>query len=251
MLEERNDHYLSLTICRLEEFLRRRARLQRVEEAVRRKTVIGFFDMLYWSSRFRKAKKAKQSGNMTSVPQFNVPEILVDGSDSPDRSGSNSIVPSPVPSATSSILSYDGVMSSGNDAVTATPPASPRRRTNPTQIATAATTAASASTSAAHGRTKSENPRNSLRPVSDLFSGELRLSRTLSQPSIYDSDLLMAAEDGYDFDDTRSGSVAARSRAGSAVEAQNVLDVLESSAWGESIRRSFSTRRPSRRRPAH
>lgn len=246
MLDERNGYYSYLTVCRLEEFLRRRARLQRVEEAVRRKTVIGFFDMLYWSSRFRKAKKARQFGNMTTVPQFNVPEILVDGSDSPDRSESNSIVPSPIPSAPSSIFSYDGVMSSGNDAVAATPPASPRRRTNPTQIASAATTAAPA----AHGRAKSENPRTSLRPVSDLFSGELRLSRTLSQPSIYDSDLLMAAEDGYEFEDG-SGSAAGRSRAGSAVEAQNVLNVLESSAWGESIRRSFSTRRPSRRRPAH
>lgn len=33
----------SLLVNRLEEFLRRRARLQRVEEEVRRKTVQGFF----------------------------------------------------------------------------------------------------------------------------------------------------------------------------------------------------------------
>ena len=237
-----------LTFRRLEEFLRRRARLQRVEEAVRRKTVIGFFDMLYWSSRFRKARNAKQSGNMTTVPQFNVPEILVDSSDSPNRSEPNSIVPSPVPSISTGIFSYDGVMSTGNDAATATPPASPRRRTNPTQTVASPNTA-STSASAVHGRTKSENPRASLRPVSDLFSGEARLSRTLSQPSIYDRDLLMAAEDGYESND--GNSTATRNRAGSAVEAQNVLDVLESSAWGESIRRSFSTRRPSRRRPAN
>lgn len=32
---------------RLEEFLRRRARLQRVDEQVRRNVVIGFFDMMY------------------------------------------------------------------------------------------------------------------------------------------------------------------------------------------------------------
>ena len=202
--------------------------------------------MLYWSSRFRKARKAKQSGNMTTVPQFSVPEILVDGSDSPNRSEPNSIVPSPVPSVSSGMCSFDGVMSTGNDAATATPPASPRRRTNPTQAA-APSVMVSGPVSAAHGRTKSENPRVSLRPMSDLFSGEARLSRTLSQPSIYDRDLLMAAEDGYDSSD--GNSVGARSRAGSAVEAQNVLDVLESSAWGESIRRSFSTRRPSRRRP--
>lgn len=32
---------------RLEEFLRRRARLQRVEEQVRRQVVLGFFDTMY------------------------------------------------------------------------------------------------------------------------------------------------------------------------------------------------------------
>lgn len=34
------------------------------------------------------------------------------------------------------------------------------------------------------------------------------------------------------------------SRRGSAVSAENVLEVLDNSVWGESIRRSFTTRRP-------
>lgn len=34
------------------------------------------------------------------------------------------------------------------------------------------------------------------------------------------------------------------SRRGSAVSAENVLDVLDNSAWGESIRRSFTVKRP-------
>jgi hypothetical protein len=34
------------------------------------------------------------------------------------------------------------------------------------------------------------------------------------------------------------------SRRGSGVSAENVLEVLDNSAWGESIRRSFTTRRP-------
>jgi voltage-dependent calcium channel len=42
-----------------------------------------------------------------------------------------------------------------------------------------------------------------------------------------------------------SGS-AASSRRGSAV-AENVLEVLDNSAWGESIRRSFTVRRPNNR----
>jgi hypothetical protein len=37
---------MKLTYHRLEEFLRRRARLQRVEEEVRRRIVLGFFDTM-------------------------------------------------------------------------------------------------------------------------------------------------------------------------------------------------------------
>lgn len=43
------------------------------------------------------------------------------------------------------------------------------------------------------------------------------------------------------------GGSASSSRRGSAVSAENVLDVLDNSAWGESIRRSFTTRRPNDR----
>jgi hypothetical protein len=62
---------------KLEEFLRRRARLQRVEEAVNRNVVVGFFDTLYWSRRFRRAVESKRSARMTGVPTFGVPEIFV------------------------------------------------------------------------------------------------------------------------------------------------------------------------------
>jgi hypothetical protein len=42
------------------------------------------------------------------------------------------------------------------------------------------------------------------------------------------------------------GGSGQSSRRGSAVSAENVLEVLDNSAWGESIRRSFTMRRPSR-----
>ncbi|TKA69011.1 hypothetical protein B0A55_09141, partial [Friedmanniomyces simplex] len=66
---------------KLEEYLRRRARLQRVEEAVNRNVVVGFFDTLYWARRFRRAMDAKRSARMTGVPSFGVPEIFVHGED--------------------------------------------------------------------------------------------------------------------------------------------------------------------------
>jgi hypothetical protein len=40
------------------------------------------------------------------------------------------------------------------------------------------------------------------------------------------------------------------SRRGSAVSAENVLEVLDNSAWGERIRRSFTIRRPRRGEPS-
>lgn len=46
---------------------------------------------------------------------------------------------------------------------------------------------------------------------------------------------------------TPTGGSAQSSRRGSAVSAENVLEVLDNSAWGESIRRSFTTRRPNQR----
>lgn len=74
---------------RLEEFLRRRHRLQRVEEEVRRRIVIGFFDTLFWSRQFRRRREHRNSARMVTVPDFAVPEIYVD-----DRDGQT---PGPTP----------------------------------------------------------------------------------------------------------------------------------------------------------
>ncbi|KAM3497669.1 hypothetical protein MY10362_008987 [Beauveria mimosiformis] len=67
---------------RLDEFLRRRARLQRVDEEIRRRIVLGFFDTLYWSRKFKQHMSMKRSARMTMVPQLSVPEILVDDEES-------------------------------------------------------------------------------------------------------------------------------------------------------------------------
>ncbi|KAK4212828.1 Ion transport protein-domain-containing protein [Rhypophila decipiens] len=70
---------------RLEEFLRRRARLQRVEDEVRRRVVLGFFDMLYYSRKFKRHMEIKRSARMTAIPQLDVPEILVDNDEDRNR----------------------------------------------------------------------------------------------------------------------------------------------------------------------
>ncbi|RDA83976.1 hypothetical protein CP532_0430 [Ophiocordyceps camponoti-leonardi (nom. inval.)] len=70
---------------RLAEFLRRRARLQRVDEEIRRKIVQGFFDTLYWSRRFKKHMERKMASRMAGVPELQVPDILL-GEDGHDGS---------------------------------------------------------------------------------------------------------------------------------------------------------------------
>ncbi|KAH7218206.1 Ion transport protein-domain-containing protein [Fusarium oxysporum] len=72
---------------KLEEFLRRRARLQRVDDQVRRGVVLGFFDTLYYSRQFKKHMLRKHSARMTAVPQLNIPEILVENDLSDDETG--------------------------------------------------------------------------------------------------------------------------------------------------------------------
>lgn len=63
---------------RLEEFLRRRARLQRVHESIRRNVVVGFFDTMYWSRRFREAVAHRRDSRMGAPPSMPVPEIFVE-----------------------------------------------------------------------------------------------------------------------------------------------------------------------------
>lgn len=76
---------------KLEEFLRRRWRLQKVEDQVRRNTVTNFFLTLYWHRRFKMGKTDAPPGAtpFTFASPFspsksaNIPQILVDTDDRP------------------------------------------------------------------------------------------------------------------------------------------------------------------------
>lgn len=202
--------------------MRRRARLQRVEEAVRRNVVVGFFDTLYWARRFRRAMEQKKQGRMATMPTFNVPEIFIDDEDITDaQRGHQSAAGSPLFSPTDlhsgdrlsggsvrSIPSLDTTMRSRANSIQMTPTGSPTRG----------------------GPLSPSSPRASpFSPPADAdwhFASALTLSRP---PSPLEEQLAPT--------DTRS-------RANSAVSAADVLEVLDASAWGESIRRSFTQRRP-------
>ena len=58
-----------------------------MEEEVRRRIVLGFFETLYWSRRFRRHMDKKKAGRMEGVPQLGIPDIYVDND---ERSGGES-----------------------------------------------------------------------------------------------------------------------------------------------------------------
>ena len=89
---------------RLDEFLRRRARLQRVEEQVRRRVVLGFFDTLYWVRKFKRHIDKKKAGRMTGVPQLDVPDIFVEDDDGRRKERSTLAATPRVPGRSSEFL---------------------------------------------------------------------------------------------------------------------------------------------------
>ncbi|KAI2791216.1 hypothetical protein POX_c04072 [Penicillium oxalicum] len=209
---------------RLEEFLRRRSRLQRVEEAVRRNTVIGFFDTLYWSREFRRALERKKSGRMTAVPQFTVPEIYVED---PVEEDAEEHAP--------------GAMTPQNP-IDADPPLPP--------MLSPASTSRRRAESGASGR-RADLPR-----LDTSFGGRTSGASTPTEwSSISPSRTprrLYGERDSFETNE-RDESVprADHSRQNSGISVQDVMDSLDNSAWGESIRRSFTQRRSGDRTSEH
>ena len=202
---------------RLEEFLRRRARLQLVGEETRRRVVRGFFDTMYWSRDFRSRLDYRHSARMMTVPQFAVPEIFIDDQDalSPQDDGaypgsSQNVSPQGSPRGRPQIDtgglrrrtdSRGGSPSRSDNTILATPQVSPRTRVSP------------------------------------------QLSPHRPSPSA-----ASAGSGGFSW--TYDGATTpeerlegGRSRAASSVDRQNVLEVFDNTAWGDSIRRSFTLRR--------
>ncbi|KAJ6167884.1 hypothetical protein N7497_000727 [Penicillium chrysogenum] len=203
---------------RLEEFLRRRARLQRVEEAVRRNTVVGFFDTLYWSRQFRRQIDRKKSGRMSIIPTFTVPEIFVDDPvddpDEHDQPGSGAMTPQTQPELDGN---FPPMLS----------PVSQHRRAESSPTAN----------------------RNALPRINTNLSGSMSGSNTPTRewssisPSITPRQMY-GERNSFDTGESHEASSASdSSRQNSSMNVQDVMHSLDNSAWGESIRRSFTQRR--------
>ncbi|KAI9814476.1 MAG: calcium channel protein [Thelocarpon impressellum] len=228
-------HYNVITdtkSLRLEEFLRRRARLQRVQEAVRRNIVIGFFDKMFWSRYLRRILDHREAARMQSIPTFAVPEIFVD-----DDGDQGAGAPGASPGATAGGSPWaqqhqqqgQRYSSSGLDPLS--PSAlSPRHRGEPSLPPSPG--------QAGEWGDISPGPSPHRHGYSDGFDWPA----TTTRPG-----LSTGEASGRDVPGPGPGASArhrpGRDNAGGSVSAQDVLQVLDNSAWGESIRRSFTLQR--------
>lgn len=183
---------------------------------MRRNTVIGFFDTVYYSRRFRREMASRRASRMGGPPQISVPEIYVENpEDSPESSPSTMprdftktgpLTPSRGVERESSTSSYDaGRVTSTNTTL--------RRRDSRSNSPTGLRYSPDASPNLAPQR---------LETMDTSYRGAGSGRRSESPGRL----------------------VAGHSRQGSSVSALGVLDSLDNSAWGESIRRSFTMRRP-------
>ncbi|KIX07286.1 uncharacterized protein Z518_01939 [Rhinocladiella mackenziei CBS 650.93] len=198
-------HYNVITdsrSLRLEEFLRRRARLQRVQETIRRNTVIGFFDTLHWSRKFQRAMDMRRNSRLGAPPSVPVPEIFIEN---PDDNNIESTQP--------------------RDFTTTTPTYTPKKPSPslpPIDTSFKATDTLRSAGSLSFDESPGTSPiRTRLGSVDTSYPGPTRSSPTT--PTLSHS---------------RQGSTA------SGISGQGVMESFDASAWGESIRRSFTTRRP-------
>jgi len=232
---------------KLEEFLRRRARLQRVQEAVNRNIVVGFFDTLYWRRFFRRHRDAKQNARITAIPQFGVPEIFVHDNDA--LQNVSHVSKMDVPSVSVTPVEYepsdttDGI-GIGRAAPTSGSDYGSHRSTG------AETVMRNRSGSIQHSEPDPDLPPPRGSPT--LFVGH-KPSPSMSsiQPDWHFAAAMENAVQGVSPPPSPrlipDASAAARSRSNSAVSSNEEMmrGMFQDSAWGQSMRRSFTTKRGS------
>lgn len=212
---------------RLEEFLRRKLRLQRVEEEVRRRIVLGFFDMLYYSRRFKRHMDTKRAGRMTAIPQLDVPEILVDNEE--QRAEQQASAGTGRSRAKSSAAATALGSDSGGSLLS---PSTSRARTQHRSWAGLGADLSSYDTSYGHPLAGPRASRQAAAPIPGHRSQTSAFSFELTEPG----EVM-----GMDGDEATSFG----QRGSTAVDPAVVRDMLDDSIWVESLRRSATTMRKS------
>lgn len=242
---------------RLEEFLRRRYRLQRVREQVRLNVIKGFFDTLHFSRVFRRSKELRHSARMMTVPQFPVPEIYVEGQDwhSPII---DVFPPSPTEAVSPIEPSSDRAIGLGTGLGTSPPsPTGLRNRGNSFGSSPSRSERSYDASPVLRPRRPSEQDEGfdpiNIDGAADLTSldtwaaGGAKAGRHQRQISALSATSASGPSTGErDRDRDRERERVRDARTGGAIS--DALEVFDNSAWGESIRRSFTIRRQGRRR---
>lgn len=243
---------------RLEEFLRRRRRLQYVEEDIQRAIVRNSLDMLYHKLKFRRFQAQKQAGRIQTVPELYLEDY--EEYEPAMRKGPPALTISIPPLSPSSTAIASGISPDLGSPTTMlrqrgesifderSPTTSPNRPSF-----------GALSPQLSPGNTTLQTPGNartyrSISEVSAPTAGTLGLGPTPfdGPPSpLHENGTLttyqgarlgddlphIAIHQGDTSDDNHT-----RSRASSYAAPQGMWEALEDTAWGASIRRSFSRR---------
>ena len=183
---------------------------------MRRNTVVGFFNTLYYSRRFRRSRGDSRLG---APPQMSVPEIFVENPDDVAES-SQGAVPRDF---------------------TENAPVSPSRGAQRTSASSDYALGRSWSTATSIGRSDSRSHSPAELDSSPKGSPYLAAQQRLQAVDTSNHGARARSESAARLSPSPTPS---HSRQGSSVSALGMLDSLDNSAWGESIRRSFTMRRP-------
>jgi hypothetical protein len=205
--------------------LRRKLRLQRVEEEVRRRIVLGFFDTVYYSRQFKRHMETKRAGRMTAIPQLDVPEILVDndGHEEEERRQREQTA-----TGRGRAKSTAAASTLGSPSGSLLSPSTSRARSPQHRSWAGGLGADLSSYDTSYGHPLA-GPRTS-KPATSAAGH-------LSQSSAFSFELTGPGEGAGDDADEATNL----GRRGSSVDPAVVRDVLDNSVWVESIRRSATT----------
>lgn len=196
---------------RLEEFLRRRARLQRVHESIRRNVVVGFFDTMFWSRRFREAMAHTRNSRLGGPPTMPVPEIIVDD-----------------PEESSVATEPQDFLHPSRAARTSTPMSSPGLPRIDTSIASA--------------WARDSPSRASFETSPSLVSLHEQRPRLSVDTGYHPGSTGERSPGGRTPPRTPTSTTPGHSRNNSTVDDAGVMESFDNSAWGESIRRGLTKR---------
>lgn len=200
---------------RLEEFLRRRAKLQRVQDSIKRDVVRNFIESYYLRRAYKERRRQQRDSRLDGPPHLSIPEILVEDPE-------------------------EGEVGEERDAgdYTETSPLSP-------QVGSRSSTRPRIRINTAgmdwEPSARSSNPLSSpsfLRTEDTSYHGG-RERRSIDTRSSIDGDRMTVPTTPTLGGHSRQGSILSNS-SGAGL---GVADSFDNSAWGESLRRSFTRRR--------